>query len=207
MTLQFSAWLCVFVSSLLAAEPELQRFTFEEAHMGTRFKIIVYAADEASAKEGSKAAFARIADLDRIMSDYRQTSELMQLCEKSGTQPVPVSTDLFYVLSRAEDLSRRTNGAFDITVGPIVKLWRRVRFTKKLPTKEQLDEARGLVGFDAVKLDKDKQTVQLLKKGMKLDLGGIAKGHAAQQARELLKKMGLPRALVAAGGDIVTGSP
>jgi thiamine biosynthesis lipoprotein len=189
------------------ADAPLMRFSYEETHMGTLFKVIVYAGEEAAAQRAGKAAFARIADLDRIMSDYRQTSELMQLCEKSGGAPVPVSRDLFHVLSRGQELSTRSDGAFDVTVGPIVKLWRRVRLTKMLPSDEQLAEVKALVGYTSIKLDKEKQTVQLLKKGMKLDLGGIAKGYAAEQALEVLKKAGLTRALVAAGGDIVAGEP
>lgn len=191
-----------------AAEPALMRYTFTEAHMGTRFQLIFYAADEATANRAAKQAFERIGDLDRIMTDYRSTSELMQLCGRAGGDPVQVSDDLFAVLSRSQDVAKSSDGAFDVTVGPLVRLWRQSRRTQKLPEPDKLAAAKALVGFDKVRLDPDKKTVQLTKAGMQLDLGGIGKGYAADAALAVLKKHGIDRALVAAGGDItVTGPP
>src|SRR5437870_3154945 len=86
------------VATSVASAESLQRFTFTEPHMGTRFKLVLYAADEATATKAAKAAFARVAALDHIMSDYKPASELMQLCQKAGGEPVPVSEDLFRVL-------------------------------------------------------------------------------------------------------------
>jgi thiamine biosynthesis lipoprotein len=185
----------------------LSRFTFTEPHMGTRFKIILYAKNDATANRAAKAAFARIADLDGIMSDYRSTSELMRLCQKSGGEPVPVSDDLFRVLSRAQEVSKLSDGAFDVTVGPVVRLWRRARRTHELPDSKELAQARELVGYHNVRLDSKNQTVQLLKPGMRLDLGGIGKGYAADAALATLKEHGVTRALVAAGGDIAVSGP
>jgi len=185
-----------------AREPKLARFTFIEPHMGTRFKIVLYAPDEATANHAAKTAFERIASLDHIMSDYSPTSELMQLCKKAGSNPVRVSAELFFVLSHAQKVSRLSNGAFDVTVGPIVKLWRRARRSQQLPDADELARARAVVGYQNVKLDKKARTVQLLKPGMQLDLGGIAKGYSADEALAVLKQHGITRALVAAGGDI-----
>lgn len=197
-----------FVGGLLLADaPKLERFAFTEPHMGTRFQIILYAPDEASAQRAAKAAFERIAALDGIMSDYRPTSELMQLCAKAGGEPVRVSDDLFHVLSRSQDLARRSDGAFDVTVGPIVRLWRQARKSRQLPDPKELAAARALVGHDKMRLDDKAKTVQLLKPGMQLDLGGIAKGYAGDAALLVLKKHGIERALVAAGGDIVVSGP
>ncbi len=187
---------------LYAAGPALTRFAFTEPHMGTRFQIILYAPSEATARKAAKAAFQRIADLDATMSDYRSSSELMRLCKKAGGPPVKVSDDLFQILARADEVSRLSDGAFDVTVGPVVRLWRRSRRTRQLPDAEQLARARALVGYRNVKLDAKARTVQLLKPGMQLDLGGIAKGYAADAALAVLKKHDITRALVAAGGDI-----
>jgi thiamine biosynthesis lipoprotein len=202
---------CIFAvcSSLLlgGAEPALSRHTFTEPHMGTRFQIIVYAAAADAARKASTDAFARIAALNGIMSDYDKDSELMRLCEKAGGPPVAVSAELFYVLSRAQEVSRQSGGAFDVTVGPVVKLWRKARKQRKLPDAEKLAAARALVGWRNVRLDAAKGTVQLLKAGMQLDLGGIAKGYAADEALAVLKKHGLERALVAAGGDLAFAAP
>ncbi|MGH7224534.1 MAG: FAD:protein FMN transferase, partial [Gemmataceae bacterium] len=189
------------------AEPALTRYTFTEPHMGTRFRIIVYAPDQDTAGKAAKDAFARIAFLNATMSDYDKTSELMRLCAKAGGPPVPVSAELLFVLSRAQEVSRQSGGAFDVTIGPVVKLWRKARKLRKLPDPKKLAEARALVGWRNVRLDKEKRTVQLLKRGMQLDLGGIAKGYAADEALAVLKKHGIDRALVAAGGDVAVSGP
>jgi thiamine biosynthesis lipoprotein len=190
-----------------AAEPKLERFTYTEPHMGTRFQLILYAPDEATAQRAAKAAFERIAALDGIMSDYRPTSELMRLCQKAGGEPVRISDDLFTVLWRAQEVAKRSDGAFDVTVGPVVRLWRRARKIKQLPDAEELAKARALVGYEKVHLNEKDRMVQLLKPGMQLDLGGIAKGYAADAALAVLKKHGVERALVAAGGDIAVSGP
>lgn len=189
------------------SEPALSRYAFVEPHMGTRFQIVVWAPDEATAAKAAKAAFDRIAGLDGIMSDYKPASELMRLCRQAGGDPVPVSAELFIVLSRAQEVSRRSDGAFDVTVGPLVRLWRRARKTREMPDARELAEARELVGYEKVRLDPAGRTVQLGKAGMLLDLGGIAKGYAADQALAVLAGHGLKRALVAAGGDIAVGDP
>jgi len=175
--------------------------------MGTTFRIVLYAPDPAAAAKASRAAFDRIQMLDNIMSDYKPGSELRQLCDKAGGPPVKVSEDLFRVLTAAEEVSTRSDGAFDITVGPVVRLWRRARRRHELPDPERLAAARDLVGYEKVRLDPQTRTVQLPKPGMLLDLGGIAKGDAADQALMVLKGLGVTRALVAAAGDISVGDP
>jgi thiamine biosynthesis lipoprotein len=175
--------------------------------MGTLFQIIFYAPGESlgdwmAAQWAAGAAFHRIAELDGIMSDYHPTSELMRLCQKAGGEPVRVSRDLFFVLSRAQQVSKLSDGAFDVTVGPVVRLWRRARRNKRLPDPQKLAAALALVGYENVHLDAKTRTVRPAKEGMLLDLGGIAKGYAADAALEVLNKTGISSALVAAGGDI-----
>lgn len=190
-----------------AAEPALSRFSYAEKHMGTLFRIVLYAPDEATAKQAAQAGFERIQKLDNIMTDYRTSSELMQLCKKAGGPPVKVSDDLFAVLARAREVSRLSDGAFDVTVGPVVRLWRVARKTGKMPAPDQLAQARMLVGYRNIELDPQAGTVKLRKAGMLLDLGGIGKGYAADAVLELLKQRGITRALVAAGGDIAVSDP
>jgi thiamine biosynthesis lipoprotein len=189
----------------LCADPPLERFEFSEPHMGTLFRIVLFAPNGGAAKKAAKEAFARIAELDGIMSDYRPASELMQLCKKAGGDPVKVSADLFAVLARAQEISKRSGGAFDVTVGPIVRLWRKARRTRQLPSTADLKRALALVGYEKIRLDTQKRTVQLLVMGMLLDLGGIAKGYAADAALEVLRRHGIRQALIAAGGDIRVG--
>jgi FAD:protein FMN transferase len=175
--------------------------------MGTIFRIVLYAPDPATASKASRAAFDRIQKLDNIMSDYKPGSELRQLCDQAGGPPVKVSEDLFRVLAAAREASTRSDGAFDITVGPVVRLWRRARRRHELPDPERLVAGRDLVGYEKVQLDPQAHTAQLLKPGMLLDLGGIAKGDAADQALKVLEGFGVTRALVAAAGDIAVGDP
>jgi thiamine biosynthesis lipoprotein len=177
--------------------------------MGTTFRVVLYAPDAETAKKAADAVFARVAELEQVMTDYKQTSELMRLCKKFVKEigePVKVSDDLFAVLSKAEEMSKRSDGAFDVTVGPVVQLWRHARRTQELPDPKEFAAARALVGYRKVKLDPAKKTVQLTTPGMQLDLGGIGKGFAADEAHKLLRsKFGIKRALVAAAGDITCG--
>jgi thiamine biosynthesis lipoprotein len=175
--------------------------------MGTRFSIILYSRDARTAKRASSAAFACIGRLDAIMSDYRETSELTKLCRAAHGQWVEVSDDLFRVLSLSQRLARRSGGAFDVTIGPVVRLWRHARRAGRLPDDERLASARVLVGYDKLHLDEKTRSVRLTRPGMALDLGGIAKGYAADRAIGVLEQFGIRRALVAAGGDIVVSDP
>ncbi len=198
------------LSILVASgQAEPMRFEFESKHMGTTFRIVLYASDMTAAKKAADAAFARVAELDGIMSDYKQTSELMQLCKKFATEiakPVRVSDDLFFVLQKAEEMSKRSDGAFDVTVGPVVQLWRLARRTQELPDPKEFAAARAKVGYRNVKLDTAAHTVQLTVPGMQLDLGGIAKGYAADEALKLLReRFSIEQALVGAYGDIACG--
>jgi thiamine biosynthesis lipoprotein len=185
----------------------LQRFEFAEPHMGTLYRIALYAPDKQSAQDAANAAFARIGQLDEKFTDYDDDSELMKLCAQSGGPPVAVSADLFDVLSRALEIGRQTRGAFDITVGPVVTLWRRARRKKELPDPQDIAAALTHMGLDNVVLNSAERTVTLKKPGMRLDLGGIAKGYAVDQALNLLRTRGLNRAMVLGGGDIGVGDP
>lgn len=202
-----AGWILVFVSLGAGPEPALSRFEFAETHMGSTFKIVLYSPDERTASRASRAAFHRIAALDAILSDYNPESELMRLCGQAGGPPVRVSEDLFEVLDRARETSERSGGAFDVTVGPVVRLWRRAGRDRKMPDPERLAEARSLVDYRQVRLEKGTRSVQLLKRGMKLDLGGIAKGYASGEAIGVLKRQGVEHALVAGAGDIVVSGP
>jgi thiamine biosynthesis lipoprotein len=175
--------------------------------MGTLFKISLYAKDGTTAQRAAEAAFQRVAALDDIMSDYQADSELMQLCEKPVRVPVPISADLFAVLQRAQKVSELSRGAFDVTVGPYVRLWRFSRKKKVLPEAAEIEAARQAVGWQKLRLDRRARTATLLAPNMRLDLGGIAKGYAADQALRSLQGRGLDRALVAASGDIAIGNP
>jgi FAD:protein FMN transferase len=203
------AAILLLAGSLLPAGPggaELKRYEYQQILMGVPVKLIVYSRDEALANAGRHAAFDRIRQLNLIFSDYDDDSEISRLVRNSGPgHPVMVSRELFDVLEHSLEISRQSAGAYDVTVGPLVHLWRKARRTKKLPTAQELAEAKSRVGYQFVRLDRDRRTVELLKPDMQFDFGGIVKGYAAQEARDALKTHGLPRALVALSGDIAAG--
>jgi thiamine biosynthesis lipoprotein len=176
--------------------------------MGTEWRIALYAPDKPTAEKASKAAFARVAELDLVMSDYNPKSELMRFCYANDAKPglaQKVSGDLFDVLEKSQRIAAASDGAFDITVGPVVKLWRVARKTKQLPDAKELAAARELVGYKMLTLDVKGKTATFAKAGMRLDLGGIGKGYAADEALKVLKLQGIASALVAASGDITVG--
>jgi thiamine biosynthesis lipoprotein len=197
---------CLILCTLSLASPTdrlPERFEFTQFQMGMPFRIVLYAPDADSANAAARAAYARIKQLNDIMSDYDPESELMQLCQTAGTATaVPVSRELLAVLSHSLALSRQSDGAFDVTVGPLVRLWRKARREKQFPAAEQLAAARNVVGYRNVRLDEKAGTVELLKKGMQLDLGGVAVGYAIDDVLALLKARGISRALVDGSGDI-----
>ncbi|HEX3800928.1 MAG TPA: FAD:protein FMN transferase [Verrucomicrobiae bacterium] len=183
----------------------LARFEFNEPHMGTLFSITLYARDAGEANAAAEAAFAEVAKLDRMMTDYDPSSELMQLCRRPVGEPTRVSPELFELLAESLRVARETDGAFDITVGPFVRAWRAARKSKILPSAGELARLRANVGYEHVRLDAKTKTVTLLAPDMQLDLGGIAKGYAADRALEKMRRYGVTRALVAASGDIAIG--
>ncbi len=193
----------VAFSGCAAAAPE-RRFEFARVCMGVRTTVTLYARDREIAENAGAAAFARIGELDDAMSDYRAGSELMRLCARAG-EWVWVSEDLFRVLEEARRVSAASDGAFDATMGPAVGLWRRAKKDGRLPTAEEIDAARGVMGWGLVEFEQKGRLVALRRAGMRLDLGGIAKGYAAQRAVDVLKRAGCPRCLVAMSGDIVAG--
>ncbi|MFO1093678.1 MAG: FAD:protein FMN transferase [Planctomycetaceae bacterium] len=193
--------------STLGAEPT-GKFEFQQIRMGVTVAIQVYADDEALANQAADAAYARFKELDRVMSDYDPDSEVMRLCATSGPgKPVAISDDLAKVLKRSQDLAARSEGAFDVTVGPIVNLWRIARRRKTAPDPDQLREALSKVGYGNLKVDAAKHTAELLVPGMRIDLGGIAVGYAVDEAMQIFRDYGLTRVLIDAAGDIGVGDP
>lgn len=184
-----------------------QRYEFRQIHMGVEARLVLYAADSARAVAAARAAFARLAALDAIMSDYRDDSELMRLVGRPAGDLVPVSEPLFTVLAAAREMSRRSQGAFDVTAGPLVQLWRQARRSGRLPGDDELAEALRRTGWRFLEVDSASRSVRLARPGMRLDLGGIGKGFAADEALAELRRHGVARALVEFGGDIAAGAP
>jgi thiamine biosynthesis lipoprotein len=199
--------LFVGVGTASADEPaDIGRYEATQMHMGTLFRIVVYA-DLKTAQTAIPEAFSRIGEIDLRLSDYKPKSELSQLTSKTG-QDVRVSDDLWDVLLMSQQVHEQSAGAFDIALGPITKLWRSARMQKKLPAAEALETALMRSGMNFIKLNPKNQSIHLTRSEMALDPGGIAKGWAVQQAVDVLRKHGIQSALIDGGGDMyMAGKP
>ena len=208
----FSLPLLIFLflkSSLCANEkgnPECRRYS--QTCMGTKFILLIDEQNILLADHAAQNAFKEAHRLDKILSDYNSDSELSILSQNSGSpDSFSISDDLFYVLARSQELAVETEGAFDITIGPLSRLWRIARFKKVLPTNEKRSHAQERMGYQNLVLDYGRKKALLLKSGMVLDLGGIAKGYAADRMLTILMEHNVTRFLIDAGGDILLGNP
>jgi thiamine biosynthesis lipoprotein len=196
------------VFALAAFSPSgLTRYEAVEPYMGTLVRITVYTSSERVAAGAFRAAFDRIRDLDRVLSDYKPDSELNTVVLRAVQRDVRVSDDLFAVLDASHSLAEATGGAFDITQGPVIRLWREARRTGRVPDPEALRSAAARSGYSKLHLDRDRRTIRLDVPGMALDVGAIGKGYAASEALATLAALGVRRALVAVSGDLALGDP
>ena len=203
----FLLWAGIFLPGAGGAVSGLERFEFAEPQMGTLFRVVLFADNPAAARAAPDAAFDRVEALNAILSDYDRQSELMRLCREPVGTAVRVSPPLWTVLSQGQKLAEATGGAFDVTAGPLVRLWRETRRSGRLPPSEPWEAGRAATGHAGLRLDGADRTAVLARPGMQLDLGGIAKGYAADEALSVLASHGFTRAMVAASGDIALGDP
>ncbi len=199
--------LLVLAGCILSEPAPLARYEFTEAHMGTIIRIVLYAETEERAREASRAAYREIVAVDDRMSDYKEGSELSLLSRLSGQGPQHVTDPMWEILEASGRFAEMTGGAFDVTVGPAVRLWRRARRERSLPERAEIGSALEKVGPSLLVLDPAKRTADLRKEGMILDLGGVAKGYACDRALAALASMGIRHAMVDAGGGMALGDP
>jgi thiamine biosynthesis lipoprotein len=203
----FARLLPSMLALLVATAATAEKFTFVRPLMGTRFTVVCYAESRASAAAAAAAAFSEAEQLNRAASDYLPDSELSKLASQPVGTPIQLSPQLYSLLVHSRRLAEATDGAFDPTLGPLTQLWRLSRANGRLPDPEKLQSARAAVGWRYFTLDSDARTITLLRENMAFDLGGIAKGYAADLMLESLATAGIPQALIAAGGDIRLGDP
>ncbi|MDB4257779.1 FAD:protein FMN transferase [bacterium] len=187
------------------SEPIPSRIEIERPLMGTLFKVIAYSTDQPKARRAIEDAFAEAAEIEAIATDYDPDSELNRLCDAPTGTAVAVSLTLFNLLAQAHEMAIVTEGAYDPTLGAVTQLWRESRLTRRLPDPDLLENARASGGYLGLLLDHERQTVTLTKHGLRLDLGGIAKGYAADVIHDHLAAAGITQTLVAAGGDLRLG--
>lgn len=170
--------------------------------MGTFSRVVVLAKSNDVAQQCAEAALHVQRHVDELMSTYILESELSSVNQHAFHEAVRVTEETFAVLEQAKRFSELTDGAFDVTIGPLSDLWRKAGDANVPPTDAEIAAARGKVGHDKLILDPEAMTVKFVAEGMKLDLGGIAKGYAIDRSVEVLKQGGAVGGMVDIGGDV-----
>jgi thiamine biosynthesis lipoprotein len=183
---------------------QLQRYTFSAPKMGTTFHLTFYTHSHGHAEKVSQLVWNRIDKLEIIFSDYQSNSEASIISNTAGTgQKIKVSDEMWEVLQIADTISKISNGAFDVTIGALSKLWRKAIRQQKFPDEKDILTYKATVGYKSIDYFPKEQAVRLNKKGTRLDFGGIAKGYALDEAMIILRNNGIKSALVDGGGDII----
>lgn len=196
----------LLINSLTAQN--LQRFEFSHPQMGTQFKIIIYSSTSFKVQKTTNQCIKRINQLNAILSDYDSVSEISRLSATSGTgKKVKVSPELWTVLKQSNFYAKKSKGAFDSTIGPLSKLWRSMFRKQEIFNGVKINTAKAKVGFRKIKFHPFSKRVRLIQKGMRLDVGGIAKGFTVDEVVKILKRNGFTQFLVDGGGDIYVGNP
>ncbi|MFN0112518.1 MAG: FAD:protein FMN transferase [Blastocatellia bacterium] len=186
-------------------KPIQLRYEDSRISMACAYSIVVYGESESKLSQAVSAAFDEVDRIDRLMSHYKPESPLSQLNRKAANEAVKVELELFDFIAECLRYSRESDGAFDVTVGPLLKAWGFFRGEGRMPTAAELAEARSKVGWRHVILNQQEKTIRFDRAGVELDLGGIAKGYAVDKAVEVLKQHGISRALVSACGSTIYG--
>lgn len=196
-----------FITAIGAAWAAGEKFSFERELMGTKFSIVCYADDRVAVEKAARTAFEIGENINRVASDYLPGSELSLLSAKAVGKPVKISEELYKLLECSLRVTKLTDGAFDPTLAPLSRLWRDSRNCGKLPDPEKLEAARAWVGWEKVSLDPRNRSITLQCVGMALDLGGMAKGYAADAMIDSFFAAGLKQVMIVAGGDVRLGDP
>jgi thiamine biosynthesis lipoprotein len=193
------------VLSFSARTGEDTRYEDSRVAMACTYNIVAYGDSAQPVRQYIHEAFDEIDRIDRLMSHYKRDSALSQLNRTAAQQAVRVNDELFDFIAECVRYSRLSDGAFDITVGPLMRAWGFFRGEGRLPTAAELKQARANLGYRHIILDEKARTIRFAKPGLELDLGGIAKGYAVDRAVAVLKGRGIRAALVNACGSTIYG--
>jgi FAD:protein FMN transferase len=184
---------------------DLLRVEQSDEAMGSTFTVVLYGSDQKQLEAAADAAFDEVHRLDRLLSNYQPASEWSEVNRTAGVRPVKLSAELFQLLSDCMTYSRQSDGAFDITVGPLMKVWGFYKGEGSLPRAADVTDALTRVGHRHVRLDAAARTIHFDRPGVELDPGGIGKGYAVDRMVDVLKRSGVHIALVSASGSSIYG--
>lgn len=185
------------------AQSNLIRYEDSRLSMACTYSIVAYGTEERKLRQAVSEAFDEVDRIDRLMSHYKPGSPLSQLNREAARRPVKTDPELFDFITECVRYSRESRGAFDITVGPLMKTWGFFRGEGRMPSAAELREARKKIGWQHLRLKSQDKTIQFACAGVELDLGGIAKGYAVDRVVALLQQHGIARALISAGGSTI----
>jgi FAD:protein FMN transferase len=197
--------LCLLAASGAFGQGELLRLEKSTDAMGSTYSIALYGYDRVKMEAAADAAFDEVRALDELLSNYKPASEWSEVNRYAAERPVKVSPELFRLIAACLEYSRESEGAFDITVGPLMKVWGFYKGSGHLPHKPEIATAMAKVGYGHVHLDAASQTVRFDRPGVELDPGGIGKGYAVDRMVEVLRRNGVGTALVAGSGSSIYG--
>ncbi|MEO8369200.1 MAG: FAD:protein FMN transferase [Candidatus Solibacter sp.] len=197
--------LFLLAASAAYGQQDLLRLEKSADAMGSTYSIALYGSDRVRMEAAIDAAFDEVRRLDELLSNYLPGSQWSEVNQNAAVKPVKVSPELFQVLSACVEFSRESEGAFDITVGPLMKVWGFYKGTGHLPHKPEIAAALAKVGYRHIVLDKAAQTVRFDRPGVEMDPGGIGKGLAVDRMVEVLKQNGFRTALIAGSGSSIYG--
>jgi thiamine biosynthesis lipoprotein len=201
--------LCVAVAVVCAASrpdapaKELLRLESSVDAMGSTYTMALYGTDQARLRVAAEEAAEEVQRLDHLLSNYLPTSEWSEVNRDAAKGPVHVSPELFDLLSDCVNYSRASDGAFDITVGPLMKVWGFYKGTGRLPHRAEIRGALASVGYQSIVLDRSNRTVRFARSGVEMDPGGIGKGYAVDRMVEVLRKNGINTGLLSASGSSI----
>jgi thiamine biosynthesis lipoprotein len=190
---------CAVAAMRVSAPVRAEWFQREEAIMGTRVAVELWSEDPALAQRAMEAVIAEMRRTDELMSTYKPESQLSQVNAHAFERPVPVDEEIIDVVERSLELSKLSGGAFDVTYASVGYLYD-FRAHQR-PTDAQIAEALPGVDYRQVRVDRAASTIRFLREGVRIDLGGIAKGYAVDRSIEHLRALGIQHAMVNAGGD------
>jgi len=179
-------------------------FRFHQVLMGTIVEIILIGDNQKKAEKSVIQAFQEIRRIEQLMSPMIETSDVFRINQSAGRKWIKVSPETLYVIKKSIEISEQSDGGFDITVSPLIKLWRKAWEKEHPPSEEDLRRSLDLVGFRNIMISPDGK-ILLKREGMSIDLGGIAKGYAVDRAFDILRGLGYRNLIVNAGGDLRAG--
>lgn len=195
--------LLLLLAPLAAPAGETLRIENSLDAMGTTYTVVAYGPDQNVLIAATEQAFEEVRRLDGMLSNYRPESEIGQVNRYGAERPVKVGPELFRLLSACLEYGRLSEGTFDVSVGPLMKVWGFYKGSGRLPHRAEIRGALARVGHRHVVLDAQARTVKLARRGAELDLGGVGKGYAVDRIVEVLKQHGVASALVTAGGSSI----